>query len=264
MTAPPGTLARHTAHVMGTVFSFRLVAPASMSRRDISAALADAVNELRAVDVAFSPYREGSLVCRVRREELSQPSYPAVLAEIVDACARMRALTDGWFDAWAVPGGFDPSGVVKGWAIERAGARLDRAGITSYAINGGGDITVRGHAPHGGPWRIGIRDPDRADTVVMTLDLTDVAIATSGGYERGGHIVDPHTGSPVTRAGSATVIGPDLALADGYATALFAAGSPGLAWFPPHTGYDALIIDEGLAATFTAGLDNYRQKARAA
>lgn len=257
-----GTPARHTTNVMGTTFSFRLSAPSGMPRRDISAAIAEAVNELRAVDMALSPYRESSLVCRVRRGELGPDSYPPVLAEVIATCNRMRALTDGWFDVWSVPGGFDPSGLVKGWAIERAGALLTRAGIRDFAINGGGDILTRGHGPHGGPWRVGIRHPGSTHAVVMTVNLGDAAIATSGGYERGGHIIDPHTGDAVARSGSATVIGPDLGIADAYATALFAAGTAGLAWFPPGCGYEALHVDGELTGTFTAGLDRYRQPAQ--
>lgn len=255
--------ARHTVQLMGTTFLFRLSAPEGMPRREVSAAIADAVNELRAVEAAFSPYRDSSLVGMVRRGELALDSYPPVLVEVVDACNRMRALTDGWFDVWSVPGGFDPSGLVKGWAIERAGTLLRRAGIRDYAINGGGDIAVRGMAPHGGPWRVGIRHPGRPDAVVMVLDLTDVGIATSGAYERGGHVVDPHTGTPASAVASATVIGPDLGVADAYATALFAAGQAGLAWFPSGGGYHAMVIDDALTGTFTAGLGRYREPAHA-
>ena len=252
----------HTAHLMGTAFSFHLCPPAGMSRRDVSIALAAAVAELRAVDLAFSPYRDGSLVSRVRRGELS-PEHAAPLAEVVGRCDLMRARTDGWFDAWAVPGGFDPSGLVKGWAVERATALLQRAGLADFAINGGGDITVRGQAPHGGPWRVGIRHPGRADAVVMVLALTDAAVATSGSYERGGHVIDPHAGTPATRAAAATVVGPDLGTADAYATALYAAGEAGLVWFPDD-GYEAMLVESDLRATFTDGIARLRVPARAA
>lgn len=242
---------------MGTVFSFSLVAPPELGRRAVSEAISAAVGELRAIDTAFSPYKPASLVSRVRRGELQPEEYPPPLAEVVLRCTRMRALTDGWFDAWAVSGGFDPSGLVKGWAIDLAAGLLREHGIDRYAISGGGDMLLRGLAPHGGPWRVGIRNPANVSTVVMVLGITDGAVATSGGYERGGHVVNPHTGEPIFGRGSATVVGPELATADAYATALFAAGEAGLAWFP-YDGYEALMVDASLTGTFTDGIEALR------
>lgn len=258
MARPDRVVARHHAHIMGTAFSFCLYAPAGMPRPQVSAALSAAVSELRAIDVAFSPYRTDSLVSRVRREELAPEEYPPPLAEVVVRCTSMRAATDGWFDAWAVPGGFDPSGLVKGWAVDRAAALLRTAGITDFAVGGGGDMVVRGHAPHGGPWRIGIRHPFDPTAVVMVLGLTDVAVATSGSYERGAHVVDPHTGDLVTGLASTTVVGAELGTADAYATALYAAGKPALSWFPTFDGYHALTIDDRLTGTFTDGIARSR------
>src|SRR5262245_25057367 len=102
--------ARHRTQVLGKDIRFAIVAPADLDRRQVSDALAGAVAELRAVDAAFSPFRPRSLVSSVRRGELSPDGYPPPLAEVVHRCAALRAATDGWFDAWAVPGGFDPSG----------------------------------------------------------------------------------------------------------------------------------------------------------
>lgn len=257
-------VARHRAQVMGTVFSFCLVAPAYVGRRRISEALAEAVAELRAVDTTFSPFREQSLVSRVRRGDLSPESYPPPLVDVISRCNAMRAATDGWFDAWAVPGGFDPSGLVKGWGVERAASRLRAAGISNYAINGGGDIVVRGQAPRGGGWRVGIRHPREPGSVLMVLELTEGAVATSGSYERGGHVINPKTGDAAGGLASATVLGPDLGFADAYATALYAAGPPALSWFPTPDGYHALVIDDELTGTFTDGIAGRRLLAPAA
>ena len=158
----------------------------------------------------------------------------------------MRAATDGWFDAWAVPGGFDPSGLLKGWATERAAARLRAAGITDYALHGGADVLVHGTAPYGGPWRVAVRNPWRRRRSTTVLSMTDGAVATSGAGGRMGHIVNPHTGEPAGEFSMATVTGPDLSVADAYATALYAAGPAGLAWFPTAGGYRALMVDHGL------------------
>jgi FAD:protein FMN transferase len=237
-------VARHTLQTSTTDYFLVLNAPRWMGRRGVGEALADAVGELRAIDVTYSPLRPGSLVSLLRRGEISPDAYPP-LADIVARCAAMRAATDGWFDAWAVPGGFDPGGMIKGWAVERVAARLRAAGIEDYAVVAGGDLTVRGNAPHGGPWRVAVHHPTAGHKPPTQLEMTQGAIGTSGVAGRRDHVVDPHTGEAADHLVAATVIGPDLAVADAYATALFAAGPTGLDWFPTPDGYRALFAETG-------------------
>lgn len=232
-------IARHSVQITGTVYAFCLIAPPTIARRTIGEALAAAVAELRAVDTAFSPYHPRSLVSAVRRGELAPEAYPPPLADVVARCEAMRAATDGWYDAWAVPGGFDPSGLVKGWAIDRAAVLLRAAGIDDYAITAGGDWLVRGNGPRGGAWRVGVADPDNPLRVLATVELTDGAVATSG---YGAEVIDPHTGDVVRSRGPATVTGPTLAVADGFATALFAAAEAGLRWFGGSSPYEPLVV----------------------
>ncbi|MFC6017507.1 FAD:protein FMN transferase [Plantactinospora solaniradicis] len=233
-------VARHTVQTSIAEYTLVLNGVGEVGWRGVGDALRDAVAELRAIDLTYSPARPASLVSRLRRAEISAEAYPP-LADIVARCAAMRAATDGWFDAWAVPGGFDPGGLLVGWAVERAAARLRAAGIEDYAVVSGADLTVRGHAPHGGPWRIAVHHPTENDRPPMMLEMTSGAIGTSGVAGRRDHVVDPHTGEPANRLVAATVTGPDLAVADGYATALFAAGRAGLDWFPTKDGYRALF-----------------------
>lgn len=233
-------VARHSVHTSTADFHLILIGPALVTRRQLGEAIADAVAELRAIDVTYSPHRPKSLVSLLRRGEVSPDSYPP-LADIVARCDAMRTATEGWFNAWAVPGGFDPSGLLKGWAVERAAARLRAAGITDYAVMSGADLTVRGHAPYGGPWRIAVHDPERPHATPTTLQLTEGAIGTSGIAGRRGHVINPHTGEPADTTCAAIVTGPDLAVADAYATALCAAGPAGLRWFPTVDGYRALF-----------------------
>ena len=235
-----GLVAHHSVQTSTATFALTLVSPGEMTRRTLAATIADAVAELRAVDVAYSPLRESSLVSRLRRGEVSPDAY-APLADLVARCDAMRAATDGWFDAWSAPGGFDPSALVKGWAMERAAARVRAAGITDYAVASGGDLTVRGSAPHGGPWRVAVHHPYDTRRRPVLLELTSGAIGTSGVTGRRGHVIDPHDGRPVEEVRAATVMGPNLAVADAYATALYAAGDAGLAWFPTAEGYTGAL-----------------------
>src|SRR5256886_16802875 len=149
------TVARHSVQVGATTYAFCLAAPADLSRRAIGEALAGAVAELRAVDAAFSPYRQRSLTTRVRRGELTPAGDPPPLVELIRRCAALRATTDGWVDPWAVPRGVDPSGLLKGWAIDRAAVLLRAAGIDDYAITAGGDMLGPGARPRGRGRRLG-------------------------------------------------------------------------------------------------------------
>ncbi|ABP53708.1 FAD:protein FMN transferase [Salinispora tropica] len=229
----------HTVRTTIAEYTLLFNAPDWLGRRGVGAALRDAVAELRAIDLAYGPNRPESLVSRLRRGEVSPESYPP-LADLVDRCTAMRAATDGWFDAWAVPGGFDPGGLLGGWAVERAAARLRAGGIHDYAVLTGADLVVRGHAAHGGPWRVSVHHPTDRRQAPLVLEMTAGAIGTSGVTGRRGHVVDPHTGEPADQFIAATVVGPDLAVADAYATALYAAGPAGLVWF--HSGTDYRVL----------------------
>ncbi|MEU6205342.1 FAD:protein FMN transferase [Micromonospora musae] len=233
---------QHTVRTTTAEYTLLLNAPTWLGRRAVGEALRDAVAELRAVDLTYGPTRPDSLVSRLRRGEIAAESYPP-LADLVDRCAAMRAATDGWFDAWAVPGGFDPGGLLGGWAVERAAARLRANGVHDYAVVCGADLVVRGHAAHGGPWRIAVHHPVEHDRQPLVLEMTAGAVGTSGVSGRQGHVVDPHTGQPAEQLLAATVVGPDLTVADAYATALYAAGPAGLAWFKEASDYRALFAD---------------------
>ena len=143
-----------------------------------------------------------------------------------------------------MPGGVDPTGLVKGWAVERALDEFERAGAPAAMINAGGDIAVYGRPAPGQPWRIGIQHPLAADRILLTADLDGAgAVATSGSYERGAHLVDPHSGRPTTALLSATVIGHDLGFADALSTGLYASGGELLERISRLAGYHGFIVD---------------------
>jgi len=190
---------------------------------------------LHRVDETFSTYKDGSEISRLRRGELDEADASDDVRWVLRRCRELRDETAGYFDIDAV--GLDPSGYVKGWAVERAAAILDRAGSSDYAINAGGDVRTRGR------WRIGIQHPFESQAVAKVVEGDDLAIATSGAYERGEHVRDPHTGAAPAGILSVTVTGPDLATADAYATAAYAMGPRrAIDWTARLRGYEALTI----------------------
>ena len=186
------------------------------------------------VDERFSPFRALSEVTAARND-IAVPGFPSPdFIEVQRACERARILTHGAFDPWKVPGGYDPSGYVKGWAAGRASGLFADAGFADHMVNAGGDIVCSGDREPGSAlgWPIGIVNPHRTSEVVAAVDVRDVAVATSGRYERGDHVVDPFTGQPARAADSATVVGPDPGLADAVASAVLVAGHGCMTWFP--------------------------------
>jgi FAD:protein FMN transferase len=246
----PVHVIHHLEDVMGTIVVIDVYAAAGSPAADAAAGpgaeltrqLAEAVAILHRADATFSTWRPDSPVSRLRRGEITSAQAPAQVAEILGHCAAARDLSGGWFDPWAVPGGFDPSGYVKGWAAQNALAAFSASGICGALVNAAGDIASAGGMGQGRPFRIGIADPRSPLTLAEIVEL-DGAIATSGTYERGAHLIDPHSGQPAARAASASVTGPDLGLADALATAVAVAGEPGLAIVDKIEGYEALIIN---------------------
>jgi len=239
----------HAEHVMGTVVSFDVPG-------DAGAAMASAIRWLHWVDATFSPYRDDSDVSRYGRGELGLTECVPELADVLDQAAVITDRSSGYFTV--TPGGrFDPSGYVKGWAIERTAQMLAEAGSDSHCVNGGGDVRCAGSPGLGQPWRIGITDPLRQGTLAVVVAGRDFAVATSGFAERGPHIINPHTGQPATGLASITIAGPSLAVADGYATAAFAMGDGARDWAERLDGYEALAITPGGTTWHTAGFSQY-------
>jgi thiamine biosynthesis lipoprotein len=212
---------------------------------------------LREVDAVFSTYRADSEISRLGRGELTLADCRPEVDEVLTACVAVERATRGYFSVRAA-GRLDPSGYVKGWAVAGAAARLSEAGARNFCINAGGDVAVRGRPAPGRLWRIGIRHPAQPQQLAAVLAGEDLAVATSGEYERGAHILDPHTGEPPTGLLSVTVVGPDLAVADAYATAAFAMGAGGPAWTATLDGYDAMCITSDHRVLSTAGFARHR------
>jgi len=237
---------RHDEHVMGTVFTFD-VRPGALPLSDARIALRRACVALARVDAVFSLWKSESPMSRLRRGELALAGAPPEVAEVLERCAMARDRSRGWFDPWAMPGGTDPTGLVKGWAARQAVEVLVSAGVTGVMVNAGGDVATAGSPVPGEPWRIGVTDPRNRSSILCVV-ASPGAVATSGTYERGAHIVDPFRGLLRARWRSATVMGPESDLADAYATGLCAAGWAGVPFVAGATGYSAIVVDdEGVA-----------------
>ena len=248
---------RFEIHVWGT-FLFLDLGSSKIDEAAIDLAVEDVKKFVFGVDEGFSTYKDGSFVSRLRRGESSIENCSADVQDVWQLCAIARDLTDGAFDPWAVAGGFDPSGYVKGWAADRAADILFAAGCENVQVNAAGDLTLRGGVVEkgmAGPWKIGSVNPDNRQEVLRIFEITDGAIATSGTYERGAHIFDPHTGTIAIGAKSATVLGPDGGLTDALATALMVAGEDGARWFgQPELGeYSAWVIDRHSGGAWGVG-----------
>jgi FAD:protein FMN transferase len=237
---------------MGTVVSIDVRDP-DPSDPAIARAIEEAVAWLHEVDTRFSPFREASEIRRLDGGELALDDCHPDVRHVLRVCEDLRTATGGAFDV----GGHDsscrlnPSGFVKGWAVDEAADRLTAAGARSFAVNAGGDIVVRGEAEPGRPWRVGIRDPAAADRISAVLQLTDRGVATSGLYERGGHVRDPRSGRVPDAYASITVVGPTLGLADAWATAALALGSEGPARVAAQAGLGVLAISHAGIATWS-------------
>jgi len=258
MRAPTGPgpdhprLVAHAEAAMGTVFSFSL-APGRLPGPELRSALGAACATLHHADAIFSTWDRQSPVSRLRRGEARLGDLPPEVAQVMAECRAARRASGGWFDPWAMPGGFDPTGLVKGWAVERALAVLRGSGIAAAMVNGGGDLAAFGSPAPGRRWRVGIRHPWSAGSLAGIIEV-EAAVATSGSYERGFHLTDPATGLASGRAASATVTGPSLAMADALATAVAVGGDEALAAAGRVEGYAAYLIRPDGSETGTGGI----------
>ncbi|GAA2393591.1 FAD:protein FMN transferase [Dactylosporangium salmoneum] len=214
--------------------------------------------DLRHADAVFSPYRDDSDLSRWERGELSAGAADPAFAEMLALCDEARERTEGWFDPRGLPDPrtgaprFDPSGLVKGWAVQRAAAHLRSLPRYSWCLNAGGDVLVHAQEDHPA-WRIGIEDPDDPARLLHVLERRGGAVATSGTARRGRHILDPYTRRPAAAVRSVTVTGPDLLWADVYATAAAARGPRSLAWLETLDGHAALLVGASGLCQVTPG-----------
>jgi thiamine biosynthesis lipoprotein len=222
----------------------------SVGGADLDHAMDSVIKFCENVDRDFSTYKDGSWVSWLRAGKVGIVDCPNDVQAVWDLCLRAKDLSDGAFDPWAVAGGFDPSGLVKGWAADKCADLLVAAGAGHCQVNAAGDLALRGgwfdsEAGVVKPWSIGVVNPDNRAEIVKVYEITDGAIATSGTYERGAHIHDPLNGLIAIGAKSATVVGAEGWLCDAMATGVMVAGQDSAKWFgqPELEGYQLFAVN---------------------
>ena len=244
---------RYVQQIMGMPISLALRGRHTSDGAALSA-WADVVARLREVDLVFSTYREHSYISRLGRGEITVAECPPEVGEVLALGETARQESGGAFDVWR-PGldgamVLDPSGVVKGWAVERASAPLRALPATDFCLSAGGDMLCRTTNPAGTPWRIGIEDPADPTRVLAVVPVFDGAVATSGTSRRGQHLVDARTHRPPSGVASVTVVARSLTWADIDATAAYAQGQDAAAWLSTRPGRTGLVVwDDGTTTT---------------
>lgn len=202
------------------------------------------------VDEQYSPYKATSEVSKINAG-LPKTEWSEEMKTVLQLCQDTKHKTKGYFEVFR-DGKLDPSGLVKGWAINNAATMLKKIGHKQFYIDAGGDIQAAGRI-----WKVGIRNPFETDKIVKVVAVSEQGVATSGNYLRGQHIYNPHSNSDIEDIASMTVIGPNVYDADRFATAAFSMGSSGIDFIESLPNYEAYMIDNDRQATLTSGFERY-------
>lgn len=224
-------------------------------RSDAPALINRAFDWLGEVQARFSPSDPDSEVCRMNRSELPRGGPSPELSAVLGLCATYTARSGGAFCARTEDHALDPSGLVIGWGVQRAADLLRQAGIRNFQITAGGDVITAGEPAPGQPWRVGVRDPERADRMCVTLGVRDAAVATLSAHDRGAHMMDGRTGRTPEGLLSITVLAPDLTTADGTAAAGYALGKAGIGWAAGQRNCQVYAVTTEHRVLRSAGLD---------
>jgi thiamine biosynthesis lipoprotein len=238
---------RYIDHVMGMPISLAL-----RGRHEDDAAAAGAWDEVMAglhrVDEVFSTYRADSVISRLGRGELGLADCPDEVAQVLRFGDLATRASDGAFSVRRPH--LDPSGVVKGWAVDRAAQALRALPDTDFCLSAGGDMVC---VSRGEPWRVGIEHPLHPDRLIATVPVRNGGVATSGTAHRGEHLVDARTGAAPEGVASVTVVAPTLTVADIDATCAYALGQRAAEWLSGRTGRTGLVVWADGTSTAVSG-----------
>jgi len=216
----------------------------------------DVFGYFRKIDSQYSTYKKDSEISQIN-DGLPKSKWSAEMKSVLGLCEQTRKCTGGYFDIM-YNGKRDPSGLVKGWAINNAANLLRKKKVMNFCIEAGGDIQVCGQDANHEPWTLGIRNPFNIDEIIKTITVTSEGVATSGTYIRGQHIYDPFKpDTTLSQVRSLTVIGPDIYEADRFATAAFAMGVDGISFIKTVPGLEGYMVTDNKMATYTSGFERY-------
>lgn len=224
---------RQVEHVMGMPISIALRGRHATTAAGLAAWRA-VIQELRDVDRVFSTYRPDSVISRLNRGEVTLEQCPTEVTEVLLLGGDAEQQSDGAFSVTLPDSSgrlrLDPSGVVKGWAVERASRLLVELDDTDFCLSAGGDMVCHLADPGRPAWRVGIESPLDPTSLVAVVPVRSGAVATSGTRHRGQHLLDARTGRPALGVASVTVIDRSLTWADIDATAAYAHGPQAADW----------------------------------
>lgn len=211
------------------------------------------------IDEKFSTYKAESEISKINNGDLLIENSSQDMKEIFALAKKTKEETNGYFDIINTDKKYDPSGIVKGWAILNASKIILNEGFSNFYVEAGGDIQVNGSAEDNNGWKVGIRNPFNVKEIVKMVYLkNNEGIATSGSYERGSHVYNPKDKSDLlSEIVSITVIGPNIYEADRFATAAYAMQEKGIYFIEKLNGFEAYMIDKNGKATMTTGFENY-------
>lgn len=253
--------------IMGTVVDID-VRRSELHATELTTLTQKILSRLEEIECVFSTYSDTSEITRLGRDELAIDNVCDDVRTVLDFCEIVKATSANSFDIHVAAAteparslqqpalAREPSGLVKGWAIGQAVDMFYLAGIRDFCINIGGDLYASGDCESGKPWRIGLQHPFEPTKVMAVLEIRNMAVATSAMYERGAHILDKEGKTP-SGLSSLTVVGPDITLADAYATAAFAKGVDGPAWINALNGFEVFAVDENGITSFSPGMQDY-------
>ncbi len=243
---------KETRILMGMPVTVELVDP--QAERDT---LEEVFKYFEYIDEKFSTYKDSSEIALINRGVLPLADSTLDMQTVFDLAVEMKAATKGYFDI-RHQDSYDPSGLVKGWAISNAAELVRQRGIHNYFVDAGGDFQVSGKNRLGRDWRVGIRSPFNIREIVKVLSVSDCGVATSGTYIRGQHVYNPlEPDQTISDVLSLTVIGPDVYYADCLATAAFAMGKEGIHFIEDQDGFEGYQIGTDGVATYTSGFERY-------
>lgn len=243
---------KQTQLIMGMPITIEIVDSVSSSQD-----LEDCFKIFTEVDARFSTYKPTSEISQINGGMIPLSQQSDEMKEIFRLAEQTRKETNGFFSI-RHKGKIDPSGIVKGWAIQQVATHLKRSGFKNFYVDAGGDIQTSGKNEQKEQWKIGIRNPFNRDENVKVIAGENIAVATSGTAIRGQHIYNPfETERPITDIVSLTIVADDILDADRFATAAFAMGKSGIEFIEKMHGLEGYMIDKDGIATYTSGFARY-------